>query len=108
MTLKEFKPRHYLVHSTVSDNDVYKAHLDAIVLLQNVREDPMPPVNVSIRFTYILQDWEEYMFDWPQAPPGIKMYKRLRRIHLRQSLKARRARVKLFVLSGRKIIDLAN
>ncbi|KAM4626858.1 rab3 GTPase-activating protein catalytic subunit, partial [Discoglossus pictus] len=29
----------------------------------------VPPVNVAIRFTYILQDWQQYF--WPQQPPDI-------------------------------------
>lgn len=29
---------------------------------------PVPPVNIAIRFTYILQDWQQY--SWPQQPPG--------------------------------------
>ncbi|KAM4697609.1 rab3 GTPase-activating protein catalytic subunit isoform 2-T2 [Rhinophrynus dorsalis] len=28
-----------------------------------------PPVNIAIRFTYILQDWQQYF--WPQQPPDI-------------------------------------
>jgi len=39
----------------------------------------------------------------------FKVYQRLRRIHLRQSLKTQWARVKLFVLVGRlKIADLGS
>ncbi|XP_042192084.1 rab3 GTPase-activating protein catalytic subunit isoform X2 [Callorhinchus milii] len=30
---------------------------------------PLPPVNVAIRFTYVLQDWQQY--SWPQQPPDI-------------------------------------
>ncbi|XP_006880869.1 PREDICTED: rab3 GTPase-activating protein catalytic subunit [Elephantulus edwardii] len=30
---------------------------------------PLPPVNVAIRFTYVLQDWQQYF--WPQQPPDI-------------------------------------
>uniref|UniRef100_A0A8C5R4K0 Rab3 GTPase-activating protein catalytic subunit n=1 Tax=Leptobrachium leishanense TaxID=445787 RepID=A0A8C5R4K0_9ANUR len=29
----------------------------------------MPSVNIAIRFTYILQDWQQYF--WPQQPPDI-------------------------------------
>ncbi|KAM9305112.1 rab3 GTPase-activating protein catalytic subunit isoform 1-T1 [Gastrophryne carolinensis] len=29
----------------------------------------LPPVNMAIRFTYILQDWQQYF--WPQQPPDI-------------------------------------
>nr|XP_024657694.1 rab3 GTPase-activating protein catalytic subunit-like isoform X2 [Maylandia zebra] len=29
---------------------------------------PLPPVNIAIRFTYVLQDWQQY--SWPQQPPG--------------------------------------
>lgn len=29
---------------------------------------PLPPVDIAIRFTYILQDWQQY--SWPQQPPG--------------------------------------
>ncbi|XP_068102031.1 rab3 GTPase-activating protein catalytic subunit [Hyperolius riggenbachi] len=29
----------------------------------------LPPVNIAIRFTYILQDWQQYF--WPQQPPDI-------------------------------------
>ncbi|RXM33970.1 Rab3 GTPase-activating protein catalytic subunit [Acipenser ruthenus] len=28
---------------------------------------PIPPINIAIRFTYILQDWQQY--SWPQQPP---------------------------------------
>jgi len=37
--------------------------------------------------------------------PFFKVYKTLRRIHLRQSVKTRWARVKLFVLSGEKLLN---
>ncbi|ETE60790.1 Rab3 GTPase-activating protein catalytic subunit, partial [Ophiophagus hannah] len=30
---------------------------------------PLPAINISIRFTYILQDWQQYF--WPQQPPDI-------------------------------------
>ncbi|NXX86160.1 RB3GP protein, partial [Urocolius indicus] len=30
---------------------------------------PLPPVNVAIRLTYVLQDWQQYF--WPQQPPDI-------------------------------------
>uniref|UniRef100_A0A3P8TBC5 Rab3 GTPase-activating protein catalytic subunit n=1 Tax=Amphiprion percula TaxID=161767 RepID=A0A3P8TBC5_AMPPE len=30
---------------------------------------PLPPVNIAIRFTYILQDWQQY--SWPQQPPDF-------------------------------------
>ncbi|XP_067891174.1 rab3 GTPase-activating protein catalytic subunit isoform X1 [Heterodontus francisci] len=30
---------------------------------------PLPPVSVAIRFTYILQDWQQY--SWPQQPPDF-------------------------------------
>ncbi|XP_037319315.2 rab3 GTPase-activating protein catalytic subunit isoform X1 [Pungitius pungitius] len=30
---------------------------------------PLPPINISIRFTYILQDWQQY--SWPQQPPDF-------------------------------------
>ncbi|XP_030642604.1 rab3 GTPase-activating protein catalytic subunit isoform X1 [Chanos chanos] len=30
---------------------------------------PLPPVNVAIRFTYVLQDWQQY--SWPQQPPDF-------------------------------------
>nr|XP_033801626.1 rab3 GTPase-activating protein catalytic subunit [Geotrypetes seraphini] len=30
---------------------------------------PLPPVNIAIRFTYVLQDWLQYF--WPQQPPDI-------------------------------------
>nr|XP_046232614.1 rab3 GTPase-activating protein catalytic subunit isoform X1 [Scatophagus argus] len=29
----------------------------------------LPPVNIAIRFTYILQDWQQY--SWPQQPPDF-------------------------------------
>ncbi|XP_053554210.1 rab3 GTPase-activating protein catalytic subunit [Bombina bombina] len=29
----------------------------------------LPPVRIAIRFTYILQDWQQYF--WPQQPPDI-------------------------------------
>ncbi|KAI5628572.1 rab3 GTPase-activating protein catalytic subunit [Silurus asotus] len=30
---------------------------------------PLPPINIAIRFTYILQDWQQY--SWPQQPPDF-------------------------------------
>ncbi|XP_010604488.1 rab3 GTPase-activating protein catalytic subunit isoform X2 [Fukomys damarensis] len=30
---------------------------------------PSPPVSIAIRFTYVLQDWQQYF--WPQQPPDI-------------------------------------
>ena len=30
---------------------------------------PIPPVTVSIRFTYVLNEWTEYA--WPQEPPDV-------------------------------------
>ncbi|XP_078259535.1 rab3 GTPase-activating protein catalytic subunit isoform X1 [Rhinoraja longicauda] len=30
---------------------------------------PLPPISVAIRFTYILQDWQQY--SWPQQPPDF-------------------------------------
>ncbi|XP_063144774.1 rab3 GTPase-activating protein catalytic subunit isoform X1 [Candoia aspera] len=30
---------------------------------------PLPPINISIRLTYVLQDWQQYF--WPQQPPDI-------------------------------------
>ncbi|XP_053522830.1 rab3 GTPase-activating protein catalytic subunit isoform X2 [Artibeus jamaicensis] len=30
---------------------------------------PLPPVSITIRFTYVLQDWQQYF--WPQQPPDI-------------------------------------
>uniref|UniRef100_A0A8C3A1K4 Rab3 GTPase-activating protein catalytic subunit n=1 Tax=Cyclopterus lumpus TaxID=8103 RepID=A0A8C3A1K4_CYCLU len=30
---------------------------------------PLPPINIAIRFTYILQDWQQYA--WPQQPPDF-------------------------------------
>ncbi|XP_041056975.1 rab3 GTPase-activating protein catalytic subunit isoform X2 [Carcharodon carcharias] len=30
---------------------------------------PLPPINVAIRFTYVLQDWQQY--SWPQQPPDF-------------------------------------
>ncbi|XP_033871211.3 rab3 GTPase-activating protein catalytic subunit-like isoform X1 [Acipenser ruthenus] len=30
---------------------------------------PIPPINIAIRFTYILQDWQQY--SWPQQPPDF-------------------------------------
>ncbi|XP_076012670.1 rab3 GTPase-activating protein catalytic subunit isoform X2 [Genypterus blacodes] len=29
----------------------------------------LPPINIAIRFTYILQDWQQY--SWPQQPPDF-------------------------------------
>lgn len=29
---------------------------------------PSPPVSIAIRFTYVLQDWQQHT--WPQQPPG--------------------------------------
>ncbi|MGH0151150.1 UNVERIFIED_CONTAM: hypothetical protein FKN15_042093 [Acipenser sinensis] len=33
---------------------------------------PIPPINIAIRFTYILHDWQQY--SWPQQPPGMAFY----------------------------------
>ncbi|GCB78289.1 hypothetical protein scyTo_0015801, partial [Scyliorhinus torazame] len=30
---------------------------------------PLPPISVAIRFTYVLQDWQQY--SWPQQPPDF-------------------------------------
>ncbi|XP_056611149.1 rab3 GTPase-activating protein catalytic subunit isoform X4 [Triplophysa dalaica] len=30
---------------------------------------PMPPISISIRFTYVLQDWQQC--SWPQQPPDF-------------------------------------
>uniref|UniRef100_A0A673AP60 Rab3 GTPase-activating protein catalytic subunit n=1 Tax=Sphaeramia orbicularis TaxID=375764 RepID=A0A673AP60_9TELE len=30
---------------------------------------PLPPINIAIRFTYVLQDWQQY--SWPQQPPDF-------------------------------------
>ncbi|MGH0139672.1 UNVERIFIED_CONTAM: hypothetical protein FKN15_069910, partial [Acipenser sinensis] len=30
---------------------------------------PIPPINIAIRFTYILHDWQQY--SWPQQPPDF-------------------------------------
>ncbi|KAM6963507.1 rab3 GTPase-activating protein catalytic subunit isoform 2-T2 [Tautogolabrus adspersus] len=30
---------------------------------------PPPPINIAIRFTYILQDWQQH--SWPQQPPDF-------------------------------------
>ncbi|XP_068439010.1 rab3 GTPase-activating protein catalytic subunit isoform X3 [Clinocottus analis] len=30
---------------------------------------PLPPINIAIRFTYILQDWQQHA--WPQQPPDF-------------------------------------
>ncbi|XP_012682028.1 rab3 GTPase-activating protein catalytic subunit isoform X2 [Clupea harengus] len=30
---------------------------------------PLPPITIGIRFTYILQDWQQY--SWPQQPPDF-------------------------------------
>ncbi|XP_042324449.1 rab3 GTPase-activating protein catalytic subunit isoform X1 [Sceloporus undulatus] len=30
---------------------------------------PLPPITISIRLTYVLQDWQQYF--WPQQPPDI-------------------------------------
>ncbi|XP_060949592.1 rab3 GTPase-activating protein catalytic subunit-like [Limanda limanda] len=32
-------------------------------------QSPLPPVNITIRFTYILQDWHQYL--WPKQPPDL-------------------------------------
>ena len=56
------------VHVTVTLRNT-----NALFEFQNIPVEPVPKVTVSIRFAYILQDWEEYMFDWPQAPPGLYM-----------------------------------
>ncbi|KAF7646737.1 hypothetical protein LDENG_00183390 [Lucifuga dentata] len=41
--------------------DIFKSKIGCILT-------PLPPINITIRFTYILQDWQQY--SWPQQPPG--------------------------------------
>ncbi|XP_070847256.1 rab3 GTPase-activating protein catalytic subunit isoform X1 [Chaetodon trifascialis] len=42
--------------------DIFKSKIGCIL-------SPVPPVNIAIRFTYILQDWQQY--SWPQQPPDF-------------------------------------
>ncbi|XP_059172739.1 rab3 GTPase-activating protein catalytic subunit-like [Physella acuta] len=42
--------------------DVFKSKLGCVYI-------SMPPVSVSVRFTYILKDW--FHSDWPQMPPDF-------------------------------------
>jgi len=67
----------------------------------------------------IVSRWVEWMYASDILAPTmyliaycintrVKVYKSLSWIRLRQSVKTWRARVKLFVLSGRKVVDLAD
>ncbi|KAM4525060.1 rab3 GTPase-activating protein catalytic subunit isoform 1-T1 [Odontesthes bonariensis] len=42
--------------------DIFKSKLGCNLI-------PLPPVDVAIRFTYILQDWQQH--SWPQQPPDF-------------------------------------
>uniref|UniRef100_A0A674PD64 Rab3 GTPase-activating protein catalytic subunit n=1 Tax=Takifugu rubripes TaxID=31033 RepID=A0A674PD64_TAKRU len=42
--------------------DVFKSKISCTI-------SPVPPVSIAIRFTYILQDWQQY--SWPQQPPDF-------------------------------------
>ncbi|CAG5912367.1 unnamed protein product [Menidia menidia] len=42
--------------------DIFKSKIGCNLL-------PLPPVDVTIRFTYILQDWQQH--SWPQQPPDF-------------------------------------
>ncbi|XP_072301479.1 rab3 GTPase-activating protein catalytic subunit [Eucyclogobius newberryi] len=42
--------------------DIFKAKIGCTL-------SPPPPINISIRFTYILQDWQQC--SWPQQPPDF-------------------------------------
>nr|XP_020464557.1 rab3 GTPase-activating protein catalytic subunit isoform X2 [Monopterus albus] len=42
--------------------DIFKSKIDCTL-------SHLPPVNIAIRFTYILQDWQQY--SWPQQPPDL-------------------------------------
>ncbi|XP_060785256.1 rab3 GTPase-activating protein catalytic subunit isoform X2 [Neoarius graeffei] len=42
--------------------DIFKAKIGCLLT-------PLPPINIAIRFTYILQDWQQY--SWPQQPPDF-------------------------------------
>ncbi|XP_013865900.1 rab3 GTPase-activating protein catalytic subunit [Austrofundulus limnaeus] len=42
--------------------DIFKSKIGCNLL-------PLPPIDVSIRFTYILQDWQQHT--WPQQPPDF-------------------------------------
>uniref|UniRef100_A0A667YXJ7 Rab3 GTPase-activating protein catalytic subunit n=1 Tax=Myripristis murdjan TaxID=586833 RepID=A0A667YXJ7_9TELE len=39
------------------------------MLFQGCSLTPLPPINIAIRFTYVLQDWQQY--SWPQQPPDF-------------------------------------
>ncbi|XP_037547652.1 rab3 GTPase-activating protein catalytic subunit [Nematolebias whitei] len=42
--------------------DIFKSKIGCNLL-------PLPPVDIAIRFTYILQDWQQHT--WPQQPPDF-------------------------------------
>ncbi|XP_071319577.1 rab3 GTPase-activating protein catalytic subunit [Trachinotus anak] len=42
--------------------DIFKAKIGCTL-------SPLPPINIAIRFTYILQDWQQH--SWPQQPPDF-------------------------------------
>ncbi|KAL3051972.1 hypothetical protein OYC64_002070 [Pagothenia borchgrevinki] len=42
--------------------DIFKAKIGCNL-------SPLPPINIAIRFTYILQDWQQHA--WPQQPPDF-------------------------------------
>lgn len=43
--------------------------LFSLVCPQGMSTVSLPPVSVSVRFTYVLQDWVNS--PWPQGPPGM-------------------------------------
>lgn len=47
-------------------DDEYFSKIDS--LSQGFSMSPSPPVTIAIRFTYVLQDWQQHT--WPQQPPG--------------------------------------
>ncbi|KAM3862415.1 rab3 GTPase-activating protein catalytic subunit isoform 2-T2 [Diretmus argenteus] len=42
--------------------DIFKSKIGCSLI-------PLPPINIAIRFTYVLQDWQQY--SWPQQPPDF-------------------------------------
>jgi len=66
----------------------------------------MPPYGLTSSGTTVAPELETVpgICDSKVTVPVIKVYKRLRRIHLGQSVETLRARVKLFVLSGEKLL----
>uniref|UniRef100_A0A8C6NZ39 Rab3 GTPase-activating protein catalytic subunit n=1 Tax=Nothobranchius furzeri TaxID=105023 RepID=A0A8C6NZ39_NOTFU len=57
--------------------DIFKSKIGCNLL-------PLPPVDIAIRFTYILQDWQQPI--WPQQPPGLELHLAATWLHLTEGI----------------------